>query len=125
MYRDELTPSTPRAPNRLTLPPGRLCQPADMNTTDQVPAKGFAILIKALGSKRHFDCGEGETIRITDKVGKERGCQIAGEVVPSTTLLLSPKCPVCVARYGAAQRDRRVCCNCSPPLGPGNWERPP
>ena len=42
-----------------------------MNTTDQVPAKGFAILIKAPAATRHFVPGEGETITITDKSGKE------------------------------------------------------
>jgi hypothetical protein len=42
-----------------------------MNTIGQVPAKGFAILIKAPAATRHFVPGEGETITITDKSGKE------------------------------------------------------
>jgi hypothetical protein len=42
-----------------------------MNTTEQVPTKGFAILIKAPGAKRTFVPLQGETITITDKNGKE------------------------------------------------------
>ena len=42
-----------------------------MNTSDQPPTKGFAILIKAPGAKRTFVPREGETITITDKSGKE------------------------------------------------------
>ena len=40
-------------------------------TTTQTHTKGFAILIKAPGATRHFVPGEGETITITDKAGKE------------------------------------------------------
>jgi hypothetical protein len=42
-----------------------------MNTTEQTPTKGFALLIKAPGAERHFVPREGETIRILDKDGKE------------------------------------------------------
>lgn len=42
-----------------------------MNTTEFPPYTGFAILIKAPNAKRSFVPGEGETITITDKSGKE------------------------------------------------------
>ena len=42
-----------------------------MNTTDQTPTKGFALLIKAPGVERRFVPLQGETIRILDKDGEE------------------------------------------------------
>ena len=43
----------------------------DMHTTEFPPYEGFAILIKATGTKRTFVPKEGETITLTDKHGKE------------------------------------------------------
>jgi len=37
-----------------------------MNSNDQSPTQGFAILIKAAGATRRFVPREGETITITD-----------------------------------------------------------
>jgi hypothetical protein len=42
-----------------------------MNTTEETPTKGFALLIHAPRAERHFVPLEGETIRILDKDGKE------------------------------------------------------
>jgi hypothetical protein len=42
-----------------------------MNTTEQNPTKGFALLIKAPRAERRFVPLQGETICILDKDGKE------------------------------------------------------
>jgi hypothetical protein len=58
-------------PKPLTHTPGDFIQRSDMSPTDQTPARGFALLIKARRVERRFVPREGETIRILDKDGKE------------------------------------------------------
>jgi hypothetical protein len=48
-----------------------MLQHTDMTSTEFPPHKGFAILITAPGATKQFIRGEGETITITDKTGKE------------------------------------------------------